>query len=53
MPPLITTEFYCNTMTYIETILGAIAGDLIATEAPLALSESLVRQQPQTPLSGS
>ena len=27
-------------MTYIETILGAIAGVLRVTEAPLALSES-------------
>ena len=40
-------------MTYIETILGAIAGDLRVTEAPSALSESLLHQQPQTPLSDS
>jgi len=36
-------------MTYIETMLGAIAGILRLAEAPSALSESLVRKQPQTP----
>ena len=40
-------------MDYIETILGAIAGDLRVAEAPSALLESLLHQQPQTPLSDS
>ena len=41
-------------MTYIETMLGAIAGILRLAEAPSALSElGGVSQQPQAPLSGS
>jgi len=40
-------------MTYIETILGAIAGDLRVTEVPSALLESLLHQQPLTHLNDS